>query len=234
MKEVTTNIKNASLKTVLAWCLAICMIVSVVPVTALASEAASTDATVVATDANATDANATDANAVYKVVIEKSSYKYTGKAIKPAVKVQDKATKKNKSSKYYKVSYKNNVKIGKATITVKFVKGKFKGQTIKKTFKIVPSSTKITKITAAKKSFKITWKKHTKNTTGFQVRYSTSKKFTAKKTKTVTVKGNKKTATTIKKLKANKKYYVQVRTYKTVKGKKYVSSWSKVKTVKTK
>ena len=33
---------------------------------------------------------------------------------------------------------------------------------------------------------------------------------------------------------AKKKYYVRVRTYKTVNGKKVYSSWSKVKSVKTK
>lgn len=38
----------------------------------------------------------------------------------------------------------------------------------------------------------------------------------------------------VKKLKAKKKYYVRVRTYKTVKGKKVYSSWSKVKSIKTK
>ena len=38
----------------------------------------------------------------------------------------------------------------------------------------------------------------------------------------------------VKKLKAKKKYYVRVRTYKTVKGKKVYSSWSKVKNIKTK
>ena len=40
--------------------------------------------------------------------------------------------------------------------------------------------------------------------------------------------------TTVKKLKAKKKYYVRIRTYKTVKGKKVYSSWSGVKSVKTK
>lgn len=35
------------------------------------------------------------------------------------------------------------------------------------------------------------------------------------------------------KLKAKKKYYVRVRTYKTVGGVKYYSPWSKVKKVKT-
>ena len=38
----------------------------------------------------------------------------------------------------------------------------------------------------------------------------------------------------ISKLKAKKTYYIQVRTYKTVKGTKYYSAWSKVKKVKTK
>ena len=38
----------------------------------------------------------------------------------------------------------------------------------------------------------------------------------------------------VKKLKAKKKYYVRVRTYKTVKGKKVYSAWSKVKSIKTK
>ena len=38
----------------------------------------------------------------------------------------------------------------------------------------------------------------------------------------------------VKKLKAKKKYFVRIRTYKTVNGKKVYSSWSKSKTVKTK
>lgn len=59
----------------------------------------------------------------------KAEYKYTGKKIKPKVKI------KNLKKKYYKVSYKNNKKVGKATITIKG-KGKVKG-TLKKTFKIV-------------------------------------------------------------------------------------------------
>ena len=45
---------------------------------------------------------------------------------------------------------------------------------------------------------------------------------------------NKATESSIKKLKAKKKYYVRIRTYKTVSGGKYYSEWSKVKTVTTK
>ena len=59
-----------------------------------------------------------------------------------------------------------------------------------------------------------------------------------KTTKITTIKKNKVTFAIMKKLKAHKKYYVRVRTYKTVKvnGKatKIYSSWSKVKSVKTK
>ncbi len=96
---------------------------------------------------------------------------------------------------------------------------------------------KIKKLTKAKKSFKATWKK-VSGVKGYQIQYSTSKKFTKKTTKSVTIKKNKTTSKTVKKLKAKKKYYVRIRTYKNVKlnGKtvKVYSSWSKAKTVKTK
>lgn len=47
-------------------------------------------------------------------------------------------------------------------------------------------------------------------------------------------KKQKTTKNKVKKLKAKKKYYVRIRTYKTENGKKVYSSWSKVKSVKTK
>lgn len=59
------------------------------------------------------------------------------------------------------------------------------------------------------------------------------KKF-KKNNKSVTVTKQKTTKATVKKLKSKKKYYVRVRTYKKVNGKKIYSSWSKVKSVKTK
>lgn len=95
-----------------------------------------------------------------------------------------------------------------------------------------PKSTSISKLTNGKKQFKVTWKKKS-GVTGYQIQYATDSKFKKNKT-TVTVKGAKSTSKTIKKLKSKKKYYVRVRTYKTVNGKKVYSSWSKVKSVKTK
>lgn len=95
-----------------------------------------------------------------------------------------------------------------------------------------PKSAKIKKVKAAKKAIAVEWKK-VSGVKGYQVQVATDKKFKKNK-KTATVKKQKTTKVTIKKLKAKKKYYVRIRTYKTVNGKKVYSSWSKVKTVKTK
>ncbi len=95
-----------------------------------------------------------------------------------------------------------------------------------------PKSAKIKKVKPAKKAVSVEWKK-VSGVKGYQIQVATDKKFKKNK-KTVTVKKQKTTKVTIKKLKAKKKYYVRIRTYKTVNGKKVYSSWSKVKTVKTK
>ena len=95
-----------------------------------------------------------------------------------------------------------------------------------------PKKTKIKKVKAAKKALAVTWKK-VSGVKGYQVQVATDKKFKKNK-KTVTIKKQKTTKTTVKKLKAKKKYYVRVRTYKTVNGKKVYSSWSSAKSVKTK
>lgn len=95
-----------------------------------------------------------------------------------------------------------------------------------------PKSAKFKKVKPAKKAVSVEWKK-VSGVKGYQVQVATDKKFKKNK-KTATVKKQKTTKVTIKKLKAKKKYYVRIRTYKTVNGKKVYSAWSKVKTVKTK
>ncbi len=69
--------------------------------------------------------------------------------------------------------------------------------------------------------------------TGYQIQVATNKKFTKNK-KTVTVKKYSKVSKKVTKLKGGEKYYVHVRTYKVVNGKKYCSPWSKRKAVKVK
>ncbi|MFR5874958.1 MAG: transglutaminase domain-containing protein [Eubacterium sp.] len=164
------------------------------------------------------------------VTLSSSSYTYDGKVKKPTVKVYNKS-KKLIHSYYYTVSYASGRKnVGKYKITIKFRNG-YSG-TLTKTFTIKPKNTSISKVTAGKKKFTVKWKKYTTQTTGYQIQYSTSSKFS--NAKTVTVSKNKTTSKTISKLKAKKKYYVRIRTYKTVSGTKYYSSWSKAKTVTTK
>lgn len=77
------------------------------------------------------------------------------------------------------------------------------------------------------KKLVVKWGKNTAGN-GYQIQYSTSKKF-AKGNKTKTISKNKTTSYTIKKLKKKKTYYVRIRTYKKVSGKTYYSGWSSVK-----
>ena len=75
-------------------------------------------------------------------------------------------------------------------------------------------------------------KKQATQTTGYQLQYGTSSKFKGAKTATITK--NKTVSKAISKLKAKKKYYVRIRTYKTVGKQKYYSDWSKSVKVTTK
>ena len=107
-----------------------------------------------------------------------------------------------------------------------------KPSTTKNTKTVKPKKTSIKKLSKGKKKFTVTWAK-VSGVKGYQIQYSSDKKF-KKNNKSVTVTKQKTTKSTVKKLKSKKKYYVRVRTYKTVNGKKIYSSWSKVKSVKTK
>ena len=163
-----------------------------------------------------------------KVALSYSVYTYSGNAKQPRVAITD--SKGNKiSSKNYTVKYSNNKKVGTAKVTVTF-KGNYSGS-LSKTFKINPKKTKLSKVKANKKGFTASWEKQTTQTTGYQLQYSTSKSFKNAKTKTVS---KSKTSKKITGLKAKKKYYVRIRTYKTVDGKKYYSKWSSAKSVTTK
>lgn len=104
--------------------------------------------------------------------------------------------------------------------------GKVLSKKHKTTAKIVVKASKVTKATNVKgKKAKITVKKAA-SVTGYQIQYGTKKNF--KGAKAVNTKA---TTKTVSKLAKNKKYYVRVRTYKTVDGKTYYSSWSGAKTV---
>lgn len=162
--------------------------------------------------------------------LKKTSCVYNGKAQKPSVTVKL-GSKKLTKDKDYKLTYKNNKKVGTASVIITGI-GEYTG-TLTKTFKIVPKGTSISgKVKAKSKGFTVSWKKQ-KSITGYQLQYSTSKKFAKKATVTKTIKKKSATKWSSGKLKPNKIYYIRLRTYQTVKGKKYESAWSKAKTVKT-
>lgn len=167
-----------------------------------------------------------------------ASKTYTGKSQKATSATVKVGGKTLKAGTDYTISSKSGKNVGSYTATIKG-KGNYTG-TKSVTFKIVPKGTSVKKLAKGKKAFTVTWKKpskpNLKQITGYQVRWSTAKSMKGAKSKTVktTMATGKKCSLKVSKLKANKKYYVQVRTYKKVGGKTYYSSWSKAKTVKTK
>ncbi len=106
----------------------------------------------------------------------------------------------------------------------------YKKATAVSTITVTTKKPAISKVTASKKAFKLSWKK-VSGAEGYEICYSTDKKFTKPKKASA-----KKTATaaTVKKLKGKKTYYVKMRSYMKVNGKKIYSDWSAAKKVKTK
>ena len=79
-------------------------------------------------------------------------------------------------------------------------------------------------LSKSRKRAKLTWRK-VKGASGYEVKYSSSKSFTKKKTKRFRTKRTAYTCT----LKGKKSaYYARVRAYKIVKGKKYYSGWTPI------
>ncbi len=159
---------------------------------------------------------------------------YTGDRIRPIV-VRWNGNKITKD-KSYKVSYSNNLNVGKAKVTIKGI-GNFTGKVVKY-FKIIPKGTTLLKPEPLSKAVRVKWKiqkarMSKTHITGYKIKVATNKSFT-KNVKTVTVKGYSKVSRRIKNLKAKKKYYVKIRTYKVINGKYYNSKWSAYKTFTTK
>ena len=165
--------------------------------------------------------------AIGSITLSNTSYTFNGLEKRPIVTVKD--IKGNLIAKSnYTVKYTNNFKPGTGKVTVTF-KNLYQGSAAK-TFKINVAPTTLSSVSAGSKSFTAKINKLSDaKITGYQIQYGTSSLF-----KDATKKSTTKTSITVKKLKAKKKYYVRVRAYRTIDGKKYYSAWSKSKTVTTK
>jgi hypothetical protein len=154
---------------------------------------------------------------------------WTGKQIKPepVVKVGSKVLKKDVD---YTLGHSANKNIGKGQVTVKG-KGAYKGTKVF-SFKIVPKTVKIKKLSKKSKAFKTAWIKTNsrQKVQGYQIHYRQKGKI-AWKPKTYSVK---KTSATIKRLKKGKTYEVRIRSYKKVGNVVYYSKWSATKKIKVK
>ena len=176
---------------------------------------------------------------VYKissVALSTTATYYNGSVKTPGVTVKDSKGKTLKKGTDYDVTYASGRKnVGRYAVTVKF-KGNYSGS---KTlyFNVIPKGvSKISKVTAKSKGFTVQWATQKTQTTGYQIQYSTASNFS--NAKTITMPKNTYYAKSITGLAGNKKYYVRVRTYKTVKfnGKNYniYSPWCASKAVTTK
>ena len=166
---------------------------------------------------------------VANVKLDKKRYNYNGKAKKPSVSVLV-GDKKLQKGIDYEVSYQANKEIGTGIVVVTGI-GEYTGE-LTKTFKIVPKKTSIVgNIKEKADGFVVNWKKVSPPVKGYQIQYSSSSEFDKNVTWKKKVKKNSVTKLTVSGLENGETYYVRVRTYKKVDGKKYCSGWSKVKNV---
>ena len=162
---------------------------------------------------------------VSTVKLATTSYVYNGKAKSIVVTVADSDGKALTKGTDYTVSSVASYKaVGTYTVTVTG-KGNY-SFTKKLTYKIIPKTAAVSKLTAGKKclTVKMSAKPTTAGATYYQVAYKVkgTSKWVTKFVKTQSV--------TLKSLKKGKQYYVKVRAYKKVSGKGYYGAWSAVKT----
>lgn len=163
---------------------------------------------------------------VSNVKLNRTSYTYTGKSIRPSVTVTVNGKKIGASA--YKLYYKNNKNSGIGTVQVRGI-GKYSRINKTLTFKILPPKTLLTGLKKANRSFTASWKKNIQ-ATGYQIQYAADSRFT-KERKTVIVGKQSATRYKISGLKNKKTYYVRIRSYKRVGKKVLYSSWSTVKKI---
>ena len=177
------------------------------------------------TPANGNTATNT-AKKAFSIKLGFKSKTYSGKALKPKVKVSYGG--KKLSAKNYKVSYKNNKNSGIAAVIVTG-KGSYKGVSGRAYFTIVPKKVSQKAPAAKKGALTVKWKKDA-SAGGYQIQVSTRKNFRGAKTYTT----GKKSSYTVRKLQRKTKYYVRIRAYKKSGGTTIWGAWSSTKNKKTK
>ena len=172
-------------------------------------------------------------------VKEKTVTAAAGKTVSLKAKASGKGklTYKSSSTKLATVNTKGTVtgkRAGKVTVTVTAGETKNYKKAVQKVTVYVTPQKMGTAALSSKQKGKLTvkWKKLA-GVSGYELEYSTSSKFTVSTTKKVVLKSSASTKT-ISKLKAGKKYYVRIRAYKSMGGKKYYGAFGKASVITVK
>lgn len=164
--------------------------------------------------------------------LSRTVYTYNGRKQLPSVTVTDSKGKRISVSNYIVTYYGSCKTVGTYKVMIQF-KGNYYTGSYSSSFKINPYAPRISSLKALRKGFSVRWTKQSSSiASGYQVQYSTRRDFRG--SKTIRVSSYKKYSLYKTKLSPKRRYYVRVRTYKTVAGKNYYSSWSPAKTIITK
>lgn len=162
----------------------------------------------------------------FEVKLKKNEFTYNGKAQKPVIKAVYVNGKKI-AKKNYKVTYKNNKRVGKGIVIVKG-KSKYKGYQGSAEFNIVLKKARITKLASTKAgTFTVSWKKDTQ-AKNFQLQYSRSRKFSSGVTNVWVGRSGRKQITG---LTGKGAYYIRIRAFVKTNGVEWYGPWSAVKSV---
>ena len=165
------------------------------------------------------------------------AFTYNGQARTPAVTVKS-GTRTLAENTDYTVTYSSGRKnVGTYKVIVKMKGSKYSGSKTL-SFRINPKGTTLLAPVAASKAIKVKWNKQltkmeTSGISGYQIQLATDKAFTKNKT-LVTVEGRNIVSKKVTGLRGGRKYYIRIRTYKTLKSKNYYSAWSAKKFIATK
>ncbi len=171
-----------------------------------------------------------------KIKMKYDTCVYDGNVHKQTVKVYD-GTKLLKNNTDYTITYSSSSPRAVNNYSAKITfRGNYSGsKTV--SYSIIPQKTSFLKtVTATASSIRLKWKQQKKQTSGYEIEYSTQAAFKSGN-KSVFVKNNATVSKAVTGLKRNKKYYFRIRTYKDVKKNgrtvRVYSAWSGVKEAKT-